>query len=60
MSDDAEEKMTRLADAQPDMPIGVAFVDAAGHPGWIGDDADLRIHHPSVGGCLPRLCIEES
>ena len=44
MSDEAEAKMIRLADEQPDLPIGVAFVDAAGHPGWIGDDASLRIH----------------
>ena len=27
--------MTLLADEQFDMPIGVAFVDATGEPGWI-------------------------
>src|SRR6266487_4691983 len=48
MSDEAEAKMIRLADEQPDMPIGVAFVDAAGKPGWIGDNPSLRLHAPSV------------
>lgn len=51
----AEAQMTHLADTQPDMPIGIAFVDAAGRPGWIGDDATLQMHEPSVRGCLP--CI---
>lgn len=55
MSDRADAEMTRLADTQPDMPIGVAFVDAQGYPRWIGDDSTLRIHQPSVRGCLPRL-----
>jgi len=53
MSDEAEAKMIRLADEQPDLPIGVAFVDAAGKPGWIGDDPTLRAHGPSVRGCWP-------
>jgi hypothetical protein len=51
----AEEQMTRLADTQPDMPIGIAFVDAAGQPGWIGDNPALKPHAPSIRGCLPRL-----
>ncbi len=55
MSDEAEAKITHLADTQPDTPIGVAFVDAAGHPGWPGDTPGLTIHHPSVRGCLPRV-----
>jgi hypothetical protein len=55
MSDDAEAKMIRLADEQPDLPIGVAFVNAAGQPGWIGDDPTLRLHAPSVRGCWPTL-----
>ncbi|MBM3836598.1 MAG: hypothetical protein FJ398_01340 [Verrucomicrobia bacterium] len=53
ISDEAEAKMTRLADERPEMPIGVAFVDAAGRPGWIGDDPSLRLHAPSVRGCWP-------
>ncbi len=53
MSDEAEAKMIHLADDQPDLPIGVAFVDAAGRPGWIGDDPSLRPHSPSVRGCWP-------
>ncbi len=53
---EAGEKMERLASAQPDVPIGVAFLDAAGRPGWLGDDATLRIHHPSLRGCWPTVC----
>lgn len=55
MSVEADEKMTRLADEQPDVPVGVAFVDAAGKPGWLGDDPTLRVHAPSVRGCWPRI-----
>jgi len=55
MSDTAEAEMIRVADEQPDLPIGVAFVDSQGNPGWIGDDPTLRIHTPSVRGCLPRV-----
>jgi hypothetical protein len=51
MSDAAEDEITRLADQRPDLPIGVAFVDAAGKPGWIGNDGSLRPHAPSVRGC---------
>ena len=53
MSDEAETKMIRVADERPDLPIGVAFVDPAGRPGWIGDDPSLRLHGPSVRGCWP-------
>jgi hypothetical protein len=55
MSDEAEAKMIRLADERPDLPIGVAFVDAAGRPGWIGGDPKLRLHAPSVRGCWPTV-----
>lgn len=55
MSDAAEAEMIRVADEQPDLPIGVAFVDAAGKPGWIGSDAKLRLHAPSVRGCWPTV-----
>jgi len=53
MSDRAEAEITRLADTRPEVPIGVAFVNARGEPGWIGSDPSLRIHRPSVRGCLP-------
>ncbi|MBI4324979.1 MAG: hypothetical protein HY674_06910 [Chloroflexi bacterium] len=53
MSDEAEAKMIRVADERPDLPIGVAFIDGAGRPGWIGDDPSLRPHAPSVRGCWP-------
>jgi len=55
ISDEAEAKMTQLADEQPDVPIGVAFVDGKGRPGWLGDDTSLRIHAPSLRGCWPRV-----
>jgi hypothetical protein len=55
ISDEAEAKMTRLADEQPDVPIGVAFVDASGHPGRLGDDPSLRILAPSLRGCWPTV-----
>ena len=55
MSDAAEAEMIRMADERPDLPIGVAFVDAAGKPGWIGNDATLRPHAPSVRGCWPKV-----
>jgi hypothetical protein len=55
MSDEAEAKMIRLADERPDLPIGVAFVDPAGGPGWIGDDPSLRPHAPTVRGCWPTV-----
>ncbi len=53
MCDQAEAEITRLADTQPDTPIGVAFVDANGEPGWIGRDPTLRIHHLSLRGSWP-------
>jgi len=55
MSDAAEMAMIQLADERPDVPIGVAFVDASGKPGWIGNDASLRIHAPSIRGCWPTV-----
>ena len=59
MSDYAEKEITRLADSQPDMPIGVAFVDKDGKPGWIGDDPKLQIHRPSIRGCLPVVHVND-
>ncbi len=53
--DRAEEEMTRLADTALDMPIGVAFVDDEGKPGWVGRNPSLHIHHPSLRGCLPVI-----
>lgn len=59
MSDYAEQEITRLADSQSNMPIGVAFVDKNGKPGWIGEDPTLTVHRPSVRGCLPVVHLEE-
>jgi hypothetical protein len=53
MSVAAEEKMVRQADEHPATPIGVAFVDSSGRPGWIGDDPTLRPHPPCIRGCWP-------
>ena len=57
VSDSAREEMTQLADENPNMPIGVAFVDDRGHPGWIRSDPSLKIHHPSLRGCWPTMII---
>jgi len=60
MSIYAEEQINWLADTLPDTPIGVAFIDADGNPGWIGDNPDLRTHYPSVRACLPYLHLDGS
>lgn len=59
-ADRARDEMTALADEQPDIPIGVAFVDStfvdsSGHPGWIRNNPALQIHHPSLRGCWPVM-----
>lgn len=58
MSDEAEANMIRQADEHPRTPIGVAFVDATGHPGWIGDNPALRPHPPCIRGCWPVVHLE--
>ncbi len=55
MCDKAEAEMIHLANTQPDMPIGVAFVDDMGEPGWIGRDPNLRIHRLSLRGSWPAV-----
>ena len=55
MAEAAGNAMKHLADTQPDTPIGVAFVDAAGKPGWLGDDPTLKVHEPCIRGCLPTI-----
>lgn len=55
MSLRAGNEITRVADAYPDLPIGVAFVDSGGKPGWIGDDPSLALHAPTIKGCWPHL-----
>jgi len=49
----AREEMTQLADEKPDLPIGVAFVDEKGVPGWIRSRPELCVHYPSLRGCWP-------
>jgi hypothetical protein len=55
MSDRAEAEITRIADTMPRIPIGVAFVDENGEPGWIGDNLSLNLHPPSIRGCWPQV-----
>jgi len=55
VSDSAREEMTLLADENPDMPIGVVFVNDQGNPGWIRSNPSLKIHHPSLRGCWPVI-----
>jgi len=59
MSIYADDEITKLADTQPDMPIGVAFVDKDGKPGWIGQDPTLTIHRPSIRGCWPTVHLDD-
>lgn len=37
--------------------LGVAFVDNDGGPGWIRTNPALHIHHPSLRGCWPTMCL---
>jgi len=53
MADRADAEITRIADSQPDLPIGIAFVDEIGAPRWIGERPDLRPHAISLRGCWP-------
>ncbi len=59
ISDNAEAEITRVADTMIDLPIGVAFVDDKGQPGWIGGNPGLSIHYGSLRGCWPRLSAVE-
>ena len=55
MSERADAEITRVADTLPEIPLGVAFVDGKGSPGWIGRDSTLQIHRPTVRGCWPLV-----
>ncbi len=55
MADRAKEEMTLLANEQLDLPIGVAFVDEYGEPGWLRSNPALRVHQPSFKGCFPTV-----
>lgn len=57
--DKAEEEIIKLADTHLDMPIGVAFVNEKGEPGWIGSNPDLKIHYGSLRGCWPVISSEK-
>jgi hypothetical protein len=61
ISCNAEAEITRVADNMTDLPIGVAFVNEKGEPGWIGTDPELKIHYGSLRGCWPTLSeVEEA
>jgi hypothetical protein len=51
----ARREISLLADELPDMPIGVAFVDEHGEPGWIRSNPLLKTHAPSLRGCWPTI-----
>lgn len=53
MGVEAEAEITQIADEQPDTPIGVAFVDHLGEPGWIGYNQRLTAHAGCIGGREP-------
>ena len=58
MSDYAEAEMERVANEQPELPIGIAFVDATGHPRWFDHAGPLTRHFPCVRGCLPHVILD--
>jgi hypothetical protein len=58
MSDYAEAEMERVANEHPDLPIGIAFVNADGVPRWLDDPGPLLQHFPCVRGCLPQVILE--
>lgn len=58
MSDYAEAEMERVANEQPDLPIGIAFVDASGHPRWLDHPGPLAQHVPCLRGCLPQVILD--
>jgi len=51
----AREEISSLADEFPDTPIGVAFIDERGEPGWIRSNPLLKAHSPSLRGCWPVI-----
>lgn len=55
MSDAAEAAMERVANEQPDLAIGCAFVDSGFVPHWVEDRDDLHIHFGSQRGCWPQF-----
>ncbi len=55
MADRADERITRLADTAIDTPIGIAFVDSQGNPGWPEDDPTLQPHACTLRGCWPVI-----
>jgi len=55
MSDRAEAAIERVANSQPELPIGIAFLDADKIPRWVESAPDLVQHPPSVRGCWPTI-----
>ena len=47
--------MTQTCRGAADVAVRAPIGDAAGRPGWIGDDLSLRVHAPSVRGCWPTV-----
>lgn len=53
--DKARQEITLLAEQRPDIPIGIAFVDQDGEPGWIRSNPNLSVHLPTLRGCFPAV-----
>lgn len=61
LAEDAHQRITALADAQTELAIGVAFLDADREPCWPADlhrplaEQGLTLHAPTVSGCWPMV-----
>jgi len=55
IADRAEATFERIANDQPDLPIGCAFVDEEFEPHWIEDREGLSTHFASLRGCWPQI-----
>ena len=55
MSDQADAEIERIANEQPDLPIGCAFLNSEGEARWPGSEENLVPHFPSIRGCLPVI-----
>ena len=51
----ADNALQELANREPDLPVGVAFLDDQRIPTWPLPGDPIRIHPPTIGGCWPKL-----
>lgn len=58
--DQAEAEMTHLADEQPDIPIGVVFLDENNQIDWPRRNPKVTAHRPCLRGSWPTIAgLEE-